>query len=409
MDKTKWCNKPMCLLLSLALVLSLGAAVLTPAGTVEGNTDWWNNNWQYRMKLTFNNTASAENLTNFPVLVNLTSTHVDFWTHINSVITTDDTKDLRFVDADDSTELYFEAESINYTGKDALIWVKVPLIDAGSTTDFIYVYYGNPAATESVYHSASDVWNPFVMVQHMNDDPNDSTITGSTSNHHEGTKKAAGEPAEADGKIGKGQDFDEDYIEVPNDSSFNHGYVTVEAWVKADAYSTGWHSLINRKQYPLVAEWDGTTFYFRINAQTNAASLGNWTADQWYYLALRYDGSTIKIYRNGKEAASANYSRTMTTSNNGYGLGTWDKTSEYFDGIVDEVRISNPTRSADWIYAQYLSMTDDFITYGGEEKQPARPPSPPTVPTVNHWGIVAMMTLFAGLLVWTVRRRRLAL
>jgi parallel beta-helix repeat protein len=32
----------------------------------------------------------------------------------------------------------------------------------------------------------------------------------------------------------------------------------------------------------------------------------------------------------------------------------------------------------------------------------------PAVPTVNHWGIVAMITLFAGLLVWTVRRRRAA-
>jgi hypothetical protein len=39
---------------------------------------------------------------------------------------------------------------------------------------------------------------------------------------------------------------------------------------------------------------------------------------------------------------------------------------------------------------------------------PPTPPSPPGVPTVNHWGIVAMITLFAGLLVWTVRRRRAA-
>jgi parallel beta-helix repeat protein len=34
--------------------------------------------------------------------------------------------------------------------------------------------------------------------------------------------------------------------------------------------------------------------------------------------------------------------------------------------------------------------------------------APPRVPTTNHWGIVAMTALFAGLLVWTVRRRRLA-
>jgi len=51
------------------------------------------------MELTFDNTASGENLTNFPVLVHLTSTHSDFWAHINSSIATDDTKDLRFVDA----------------------------------------------------------------------------------------------------------------------------------------------------------------------------------------------------------------------------------------------------------------------------------------------------------------------
>ncbi|MGB6874246.1 MAG: IPTL-CTERM sorting domain-containing protein [Dehalococcoidia bacterium] len=33
------------------------------------------------------------------------------------------------------------------------------------------------------------------------------------------------------------------------------------------------------------------------------------------------------------------------------------------------------------------------------------PRPPPGVPTVNHWGIVAMTALFAGLLVWRVRRR----
>jgi parallel beta-helix repeat protein len=35
-------------------------------------------------------------------------------------------------------------------------------------------------------------------------------------------------------------------------------------------------------------------------------------------------------------------------------------------------------------------------------------PPPPKVPTINHWGIVAMISLFAGLLAWRMRRRRLA-
>jgi hypothetical protein len=36
-------------------------------------------------------------------------------------------------------------------------------------------------------------------------------------------------------------------------------------------------------------------------------------------------------------------------------------------GIIDEVRISNILRSQDWITAQYLSGSDNFITYGVEE------------------------------------------
>jgi len=39
---------------------------------------------------------------------------------------------------------------------------------------------------------------------------------------------------------------------------------------------------------------------------------------------------------------------------------------------------------------------------------PPGPTPPPGVPTVNHWGIAAMIILFVGLLVWAVRRRRLA-
>jgi hypothetical protein len=33
---------------------------------------------------------------------------------------------------------------------------------------------------------------------------------------------------------------------------------------------------------------------------------------------------------------------------------------------------------------------------------------PPMIPTMNEWGIIAMITVFAGLLVWTMRRKRLA-
>jgi hypothetical protein len=45
-----------------------------------------------------------------------------------------------------------------------------------------------------------------------------------------------------------------------------------------------------------------------------------------------------------------------------------------------------------------------FSTYGpmGDPLSP----TPPMVPTISHWGIIAMIAAFIGLLVWIVWRRR---
>ena len=62
-----------------ALILVALLLCAFPPQPAEASPDWWDINWQYRMKLTFDNTASSENLADFPVLVHLTSTHLDFW------------------------------------------------------------------------------------------------------------------------------------------------------------------------------------------------------------------------------------------------------------------------------------------------------------------------------------------
>ena len=39
----------------------------------------------------------------------------------------------------------------------------------------------------------------------------------------------------------------------------------------------------------------------------------------------------------------------------------------YFDGYIDEFRMSSAVRSADWLRAQYLSMTNGFLSFGVEQ------------------------------------------
>jgi parallel beta-helix repeat protein len=88
-----------------------------------------------------------------------------------------------------------------------------------------------------------------------------------------------------------------------------------------------------------------------------------------------------------------NVAETVNATNNWWGGANGPSFSP---GSGDKI-------SANVLYDPYLSFVFQYCVQCG-----GTPPGPTPVPTVNRWGIVAMITLFAGLLVWTVRRKRLA-
>ncbi len=339
---------------------------------------WYDSQWAYRTKLTFDNSASTENLTNFPVLVNLNATRVDF-----SKISSNGT-DIRFVDADDATLLKYEIEHWTDVSENATIWVKVPQIDAGSTTDYIWLYYGNAAAFDG--QDPTNVWETSAkLVTHMKDDPTVSAVADSTANNNDGTKLAANEPIQADGRIYKGQTFDviDDLINMGSGTSVdNLTAMTVGAWIKPISLGeggnfgrifskeAGWLFYLSTGnkfvlQIPYV-----TTHVYRISA-TDLITLGSWN-----YVVGTWNGgltasTSIKLYVNGIESSSY-------TNNNGSGARVDDSAnslivgnvaagSATFDGLIDEARLYSEVKSTSWIKADYLSQTDAFITYGTAE------------------------------------------
>ncbi len=104
----------------------------------------WLVGWSYRRPI-YVQENSGNTLTDYQIKVVLDSTNFDF-SKANP-----DGSDVRFTDSDGVTLLNYWIEEWDSVNQQAIIWVKVPLINA-SENKTIYMYYGNPNATFDSTH-----------------------------------------------------------------------------------------------------------------------------------------------------------------------------------------------------------------------------------------------------------------
>ena len=104
-----------------------------------------------------------------------------------------------------------------------------------------------------------------------------------------------------------------------------------------------------------------------------------------------------------------NYDRWVTTGPDGCVVlldlvsGTYTVTEELKAGWYNTKPGGDPPYEQD-VYVG-ASLDCARVEFGNREEIRDIPPN---IPAMNNWGIIAMITLFTGLLVWTVRRKRLA-
>ena len=332
----------------------------------------WLSGWSYRKLITIDHTKIDETLTDFPVLVKLTSSNFDFSKALSTGY------DIRFTSDNGTTLLKYERERHDQANSLAEYWVKVPSISNTSPTNF-YLYYGKSDAADGA--DPTNVWDANYKGVWHKKDITTSTINDSTVNANNGTKRAANEPIEADGKIGKAQDYDgtDDYISLGSGSSLNitGTALTLETWFNLDVIESG--AIICKansvgeapyKQYTLEisnskllfgADYNGT---FAVNNDTTVITTG------WKYVVVTYDGSNVRFYIDS--ALSTSPSRTGNIGSH----STWEllfsgvnySKTYGIDGKMDETRISSITRSVAWIKASYNSGNDSLLIYGSEEQ-----------------------------------------
>ena len=178
-------------------------------------------------------------------------------------------------------------------------------------------------------------------------------------------------------------DFDgvDDKIDVgnPTNLQISGNNITVEAWI----YPTSWATLfwqgnvVNQENnssndgYMLRVGENGKLNFGVGTAQPGWSEItsptGTLSLNTWAHIAGTYDGTTMKLYKNGVQVSTLTVSSgPVTAANEVLTIGA-RRTDRHFNGKIDEVRIWNVTRTAAELLAgmstEYCGMVPGLEFY----------------------------------------------
>ena len=375
--------------ISLDLTDPSGATWYTGSTTFQGTR--FSLPYYHRKYLTISHDNVAEDLVNFPVLVDIYDT--DLRTDVRT-----DGRDIAFTIGEKtlSHEIELFDQTYNLTHAHLVAWVNVPML-SGSTDTIVSMYYGNPLAP--IVYDSGPVWDPgYLGVWHLSEsgtgvlgDYRDSSQYKNDGQGGEGDSLFV--PTQTVGKIGAGQDFNNldgyyDFIDCGNSPLWDiDGYqITLEAWIQHDITPNNHvYGIMNHKGwydgYALYINYGGGSTIkptFSLPGDTHQlVGANDVTGGSWHQIVATYDGSLMKIYVDGVQDPNV-LAKTNAIEPSSFEKGFWigqgdqpqNKTwSAEWDGQIDEVRVSDVMRSAGWIQTQFNNQYNPggFYSIGMEE------------------------------------------
>ncbi|MFW9782942.1 MAG: DUF2341 domain-containing protein, partial [Candidatus Heimdallarchaeota archaeon] len=271
-------------------------------------------------------------------------------------------------------------KTFNGTHAQLVAWVRVPKLFHDKDT-IIYMYYGNSSLCSQ--ENPGGVWDSsYVGVWHLlesNGDAVDSTIYG-----EHGFISGAVEQGSI-GKISRAYNFWTNGTVNVGDPSDEHldfdeiADFTISFWLNIDTTT----SVKQRPLYKGGSSLSDGGFSFETSPSGNlinfyvcdeVSRVGSYSApitfDQWTYITGVVDRTNdyLYIYKdNSVITGGVSISSVSGSLSNDVEL-QFPWVSSDLDGLMDEVRISNLRRSADWIATEYNSQHDPetFFSVGPE-------------------------------------------
>jgi len=307
--------------------------------------------WQYSGSLYILTTANGANLPetavvkDFPLLVRL---HSD-WFEFGQAQPGGD--DVRFATGD-GEPLVYQIEQWDPESGTASIWVRVPEIK-GNVKQEIRLLWGNAdARSESNGKKVFDSSNGYLTVLHMGETPHDET--GTIIATDTGTVQTAGNIGLARHFPGGKGLFGGDQIDGYPTGSEEH---STEAWFRPQRPNGMVVAWGNEQAQGKVTMNYASPPHVRMDCYFSDGNIAGDTripVDEWVHVMHTYQKGQSRIYVNGSLDSERKSSATPLNirSPARMWIGGWYNNFSFI-GDIDEVRISNVVRSADWVKLQY--------------------------------------------------------
>jgi hypothetical protein len=316
---------------------------------------WWNSQWRARVPVDLDHTGDA--LPRFVVPLGLGDTD------LRDAAT--DGADVRVVDAE-GTLLSFESEA--WSAGSPVVWVSIPELVVG--TQRVYVYFGNPEAAPA--EDPQDVWNDYEAVWHLAE-TSDGLLRNSADAPIHGTVQGL---AEVTGIVGRALRFEGDmpsridFDEASEDLFDGWSAMSLSMWIYPDYDSGAWANgrfltrggpVRNGRVFPSGQPDIG---HYQIDFEFDPSGPMYRRFDlprqTWSWVVYDFDGERLRLYLDGElyDDQPTNGSTLISTEDSLH-FGADDQA---LSGILDEVLITDRSRSASWYAAQHRAMTGDMVT-----------------------------------------------
>ena len=159
----------------------------------------------------------------------------------------------------------------------------------------------------------------------------------------------------------------DDYIEIPHAESLNmRDQISISYWVKLETsapYYYPYHIIekygswgIGQREWQMVGGIEGYAVFSEDNLESEI----------YYNFVLTFDGSILKLYKNGVLEDTHNYVGEIPLTDSNIMISNYEPRPDldyHFDGIIDDIRIYNralPEAEIASLYNHGMSEYDDF-------------------------------------------------